>query len=86
MLRGNTNTSGDDSQANREHGSAGEDSFEVTPLSVVVLVLLVCGTLLLLYFFYKYLVYVVIVGFALASCCGLYECLHPLVLWLPLGK
>ncbi|XP_027058274.1 signal peptide peptidase-like 2B [Pocillopora damicornis] len=85
MLRGNTNTSGDDSQANREHGSAGEDSFEVTPLSVVVFVLLVCGTLLLLYFFYKYLVYVVIVGFALASCYGLYECLHPLVLWLPLG-
>ena len=50
MLRGNTNTSGDDSQANREHGSAGEDSFEVTPLSVVVFVLLVCGTLLLLYY------------------------------------
>lgn len=72
-------------EANRDRESAEANSVEVTPLLVVVFVVLVCGTLLLLYYFYKYLVYVVIVGFALASCHGLFECLHPIVLWLPLG-
>lgn len=85
LLRGNTYTDGDDMEANRDRESAEANSVEVTPLLVVVFVVLVCGTLLLLYYFYKYLVYVVIVGFALASCHGLFECLHPIVLWLPLG-
>ena len=72
---------------NENNGQESEDgSIEVTPLMVVIFVVLICGTLLLLYFFYNYLVYVVIVLFCLASCHGLYECLTPIILWLPLGK
>ena len=72
---------------NDNNGQESEDgSIEVTPLMVVIFVVLICGTLLLLYFFYNYLVYVVIVLFCLASCHGLYECLTPIILWLPLGK
>lgn len=72
---------------NENNGQESEDgSIEVTPLMVVIFVVLICGTLLLLYFFYNYLVYVVIVLFCLASCHGLYECLTPIILWLPLGS
>ena len=72
---------------NENNGQASEDgSIEVTSLMVVIFVVLICGTLLLLYFFYNYLVYVVIVLFCLASWHGLYECLTPIILWLPLGK
>ena len=74
---------GEQNEANRSNEDDG--SIEVTPLMVVVFVVLICGTLLLLYFFFDYLVYVVIVLFCLAACNGLYECLLPIVLWLPLG-
>ncbi|XP_032238060.2 signal peptide peptidase-like 2B isoform X2 [Nematostella vectensis] len=71
-------------------GEGEEDSsdgmIQVTPLMVLIFVLLICGLLLLLFYFYKYLVYVIIVLFALASCNGLFDCLMPLILWLPLGS
>lgn len=84
LLQRNPSTNGEQSEANRQDQSE-DGSVEVTPLMVVVFVVLICGTLLLLYYFYDYLVYVVIVLFCLAACNGLYECLHPIVLWLPLG-
>ena len=85
LQRGNTSANGEEEEANRQGQEGDDDSVEVTPLMVVAFVVLICGTLLLLYYFYDYLVYVVIVLFCLASCNGLYECLHPIVLWLPLG-
>lgn len=85
LQRGNTSANGEEDEANRQDQASEDDSVEVTPLMVVAFVVLICGTLLLLYYFYDYLVYVVIVLFCLASCNGLYECLHPIVLWLPLG-
>ncbi|KAJ7382238.1 Signal peptide peptidase-like 2A [Desmophyllum pertusum] len=86
LQRGNTSANGEEDEANRQDQASEDDSVEVTPLMVVAFVVLICGTLLLLYYFYDYLVYVVIVLFCLASCNGLYECLHPIVLWLPLGN
>lgn len=74
--------------ANFPHDTSQENddaSLEVTPLMVVIFVILICGTLLLLFYFYNYLVYVVIVLFCLAACNGFYECMRPIVLWLPLG-
>lgn len=84
MLRRNPSANGEQTDANRQNQPE-DDSVEVTPLMVVVFVILICGTLLLLYYFYDYLVYVVIVLFCLAACNGMYECLRPIVLWLPLG-
>lgn len=83
LLQGNTSSN----EGNREVEGQDDDngSLVVTPLMVVIFVVLICGTLLLLYYFYDYLVYVVIVLFCLAACNGLYECLRPIVLWLPLG-
>ncbi|XP_031553969.1 signal peptide peptidase-like 2B [Actinia tenebrosa] len=72
-----------------EGGDVNDDesgSIQVTPLMVLVFVLLICGLLLLLFYFYKYLVVVIIVLFVLASCNGLFECLTPIVLRLPLGS
>ncbi|KAL7879294.1 hypothetical protein AOLI_G00102680 [Acnodon oligacanthus] len=61
--------------------SGGEDrgdSGDVTlysPLKVLLFVVLMCGMLVLMYFFYKWLVYVIIVIFCLASATALYSCL-----------
>ncbi|XP_015768619.1 PREDICTED: signal peptide peptidase-like 2B [Acropora digitifera] len=74
---------------NSQNNTKQEDedaSLEVTPWMVVIFVILICGTLLLLFYFYNYLVYVVIVLFCLAACNGFYECMRPIVLWLPLGS
>ena len=79
---------GSAASANSPHDTSQENddaSLEVTPLMVVIFVILICGTLLLLFYFYNYLVYVVIVLFCLAACNGFYECMRPIVLWLPLG-
>ncbi|XP_020619507.1 signal peptide peptidase-like 2B isoform X2 [Orbicella faveolata] len=83
LLRKNPSATGEQNEANGSNEDDG--SVEVTPLMVVVFVILICGTLLLLYYFFDYLVYVVIVLFCLAACNGLYECLRPIFLWLPLG-
>ena len=56
-----------------------EDSVDLSYCSLLIGFILICSFLLLLYFFYKYLVYVVIVMFCLAGTMGLYYCLKPLV-------
>ena len=73
-------------QGNDNSSGENDGSIQMTPVMVLVFVVLICVMLLLLFYFYDYLVYVVIVLFALASCNGLFECLRPVVLWLPLGK
>lgn len=61
-------------------GGSGEskaDSGELflySPLKVVALVLVMCGMLVLMYFFYKILVYAIIVIFCLASANALFFC------------
>ncbi|KAL9985926.1 hypothetical protein ACROYT_G008380 [Oculina patagonica] len=84
LIQRNPSANGEQSEGDRQNQPE-DGSVEVTPIMVVVFVVLICGTLLLLYYFYDYLVYVVIVLFCLAACNGLYECLRPIVLKLPLG-
>lgn len=58
-------------------GESKADSGELSlysPLKVVIFVALMCGMLVLMYFFYKVLVYVIIVIFCLASASALYSC------------
>uniref|UniRef100_A0A8C6V1T0 Signal peptide peptidase like 2A n=1 Tax=Neogobius melanostomus TaxID=47308 RepID=A0A8C6V1T0_9GOBI len=61
----------------RKADSAVSDSGELfvySPLKVVALVLVMCGMLVLMYFFYKVLVYVIIVIFCVASANALFSC------------
>ncbi|XP_030622137.1 signal peptide peptidase-like 2A isoform X2 [Chanos chanos] len=63
-------------------GEQKTDSGDLTlysPLKVVLFVLLMCGMLVLMYFFYKWLVYVIIAIFCLASATALYSCLDALL-------
>ncbi len=84
LIQRNPSANGEQSEGDSQN-QPDDGSVEVTPIMVVVFVVLICGTLLLLYYFYDYLVYVVIVLFCLAACNGLYECLRPIVLKLPIG-
>ncbi|XP_032372234.1 signal peptide peptidase-like 2A isoform X1 [Etheostoma spectabile] len=59
-------------------GESKADSGELflySPLKVVFFVALMCGMLVLMYFFYNVLVYVIIVIFCLASASALFSCL-----------
>lgn len=59
-------------------GDSKADSGELflySPLKVVFFVALMCGMLVLMYFFYNILVYVIIVIFCLASASALFSCL-----------
>ncbi|XP_073320470.1 signal peptide peptidase-like 2A isoform X2 [Pagrus major] len=49
--------------------------FLYSPLKVVIFVALMCGMLVLMYFFYNVLVYVIIAIFCLASASALFSCL-----------
>jgi len=62
-----------------------EATLNVSPLLIVLFVLCMCCMLLLLYFFYDYLVYVIIAMFCLASTLGLYQCLEPILIAVPIG-
>jgi len=62
------------------------NNFPITTVMVVVFVLMICTVLLLLYFFYKYLIYVVLFLFAIASISGTYECLSALMSFLDCGR
>jgi len=62
-----------------------EASLAITPTFVAIFVLCMCGMLVLLYFFYKYLVYVIISIFVVASTVAVFQCLEPLVLRIPIG-
>ncbi|XP_072551287.1 signal peptide peptidase-like 2A isoform X2 [Salminus brasiliensis] len=50
-----------------------------SPLKVLLFVVLMCGMLVLMYYFYKWLVYVIIVIFCLASATALYSCLDAIM-------
>ncbi|XP_062404860.1 signal peptide peptidase-like 2A isoform X3 [Sardina pilchardus] len=50
-----------------------------SPLKVIIFVALMCAMLVLMYFFYRWLVYVIIVIFCLASATALYSCLDALL-------
>ncbi|KAM4597403.1 signal peptide peptidase-like 2A isoform 1-T1 [Fundulus diaphanus] len=63
-------------------GGGGEESkadsnrvFLYSPLNVVIFVILMCGMLVLMYFFYNVVVYVIIAIFCLASASALFSCL-----------
>ncbi|XP_063044437.1 signal peptide peptidase-like 2A isoform X2 [Engraulis encrasicolus] len=57
-----------------------------SPLKVVIFVGLMCIMLVLMYFFYKYLVYVIIAIFCVASATALYSCLDALLDKVGCGK
>lgn len=63
-----------------------DNEFPITTIMVVVFILMICTVLLLLYFFYKYLIYVVIGLFAIASVSGTFECLSALMSFVNCGK
>ncbi|XP_047132347.1 signal peptide peptidase-like 2B isoform X1 [Hydra vulgaris] len=63
-----------------------DDDFQITTVMVVVFVAMICTVLLLLYFFYKYLIYVVIGLFSLATVSGTYQCLSKIMSFIECGQ
>lgn len=63
-----------------------DDNVTFTPLTVVVFVAVCCAMILLLYFFYKWLVYVIIAVFCLASAMSLFNCLAAIISKVPFGQ
>ncbi|XP_063268251.1 signal peptide peptidase-like 2A isoform X4 [Prinia subflava] len=63
-----------------------EENVTFTPLTVILFVVICCVMLVLLYFFYKWLVYVIISVFCLASAMSLYNCLAALIGQIPFGQ
>ncbi|XP_051039422.1 signal peptide peptidase-like 2A isoform X2 [Phodopus roborovskii] len=63
-----------------------EEYLTFSPLTVVVFVVICCVMIVLLYFFYKWLVYVMIAIFCIASAMSLYNCLAALVHRMPCGQ
>ncbi|XP_050396460.2 signal peptide peptidase-like 2B isoform X1 [Patella vulgata] len=55
-----------------------DDAVDLSPVTLLILVILLCGMLVSLYFFYDYLVYAMIGLFTLAGSVGLYFCAQPL--------
>ena len=55
-----------------------DDTLQITPVSIVLFIGVICTILLLLYFFYKYLIFVVIGLFSIAACNGTFDCLRAL--------
>ncbi|XP_072258525.1 signal peptide peptidase-like 2A isoform X2 [Pyxicephalus adspersus] len=63
-----------------------DENVTFTPLTVILFVVICCVMLLLLYFFYKWLVYVIICVFCLASAMSLFNCLSALIRNIPYGR
>ncbi|XP_056355486.1 signal peptide peptidase-like 2A isoform X3 [Oenanthe melanoleuca] len=63
-----------------------EENVTFTPVTVILFVVICCVMLVLLYFFYKWLVYVIISVFCLASAMSLYNCLAALIGQIPFGQ
>ncbi|XP_066184486.1 signal peptide peptidase-like 2A isoform X3 [Sylvia atricapilla] len=63
-----------------------EENVTFTPVTVILFVVICCIMLVLLYFFYKWLVYVIISVFCLASAMSLYNCLAALIGEIPFGQ
>ncbi|XP_061450961.1 signal peptide peptidase-like 2A isoform X2 [Rhineura floridana] len=66
--------------------SKNEENVTLTPVAIVVFVAICCIMLVLMYYFYKWLVYVVIAVFCLASATSLFHCLSALVRKIPYGQ
>uniref|UniRef100_A0A8C3BDE1 Signal peptide peptidase like 2A n=1 Tax=Cairina moschata TaxID=8855 RepID=A0A8C3BDE1_CAIMO len=74
------------SPGERETRRKKEENVTFTPLTVILFVVICCVMLILLYFFYKWLVYVIISVFCLASATSLYNCLAALIGEIPFGQ
>nr|XP_048723096.1 signal peptide peptidase-like 2A isoform X3 [Caretta caretta] len=74
------------SPEDRETRRKKEENVTFTPLTVIIFVVICCAMLLLLYFFYKWLVYVIISVFCLASAMSLYNCLSALIRRISFGQ
>ncbi|XP_030354013.1 signal peptide peptidase-like 2A isoform X3 [Strigops habroptila] len=74
------------SPGERETRRKKEENVTFTPVTVILFVVICCVMLVLLYFFYKWLVYVIISVFCLASAMSLYNCLAALVGEIPFGQ
>ncbi|XP_075064041.1 signal peptide peptidase-like 2A isoform X2 [Mixophyes fleayi] len=69
-----------------EGGKKKDENVTFTPLTVILFVIICCVMLLLLYFFYKWLVYVIIGVFCLASAMSMFNCLSALSQHIPIGR
>uniref|UniRef100_A0A3Q3K384 PA domain-containing protein n=1 Tax=Monopterus albus TaxID=43700 RepID=A0A3Q3K384_MONAL len=72
----------DSGAAGEGRGESKADSGEISlysPLKVVIFVLLMCGMLVLMYFFFKVLVYIIIAIFCLASASALFSCIDAIM-------
>ncbi|XP_030312705.1 signal peptide peptidase-like 2A isoform X4 [Calypte anna] len=74
------------SPGERETRQKKEENVTFTPMTVILFVVICCVMLVLLYFFYKWLVYVIISVFCLASATSLYNCLAALIGHIPFGQ
>ncbi|XP_037590594.1 signal peptide peptidase-like 2A [Cebus imitator] len=70
----------------REMRKKKEEYLTFGPLTVVIFVVICCVMMVLLYFFYKWLVYVMIAVFCIASSMSLYNCLAALIRKIPYGQ
>uniref|UniRef100_A0A8C7BNE1 Signal peptide peptidase-like 2A n=1 Tax=Neovison vison TaxID=452646 RepID=A0A8C7BNE1_NEOVI len=70
----------------REMRRKKEEYLTFSPLTVVIFVVVCCVMMVLLYFFYKWLVYVMIAIFCIASAMSLYNCLAALICKIPCGR
>uniref|UniRef100_G1R3C1 Signal peptide peptidase-like 2A n=1 Tax=Nomascus leucogenys TaxID=61853 RepID=G1R3C1_NOMLE len=70
----------------REMRKKKEEYLTFSPLTVVIFVVICCVMMVLLYFFYKWLVYVMIAIFCIASAMSLYNCLAALIHKIPYGQ
>ncbi|XP_026374255.1 signal peptide peptidase-like 2A isoform X1 [Ursus americanus] len=70
----------------REMRKKKEEYLTFSPLTVVIFVVVCCVMMVLLYFFYKWLVYVMIAIFCIASAMSLYNCLAALIRKIPCGR
>ncbi|XP_042639626.1 signal peptide peptidase-like 2A [Orycteropus afer afer] len=70
----------------REVRKKKEEYLTFGPLTVVIFVVICCVMMVLLYFFYKWLVYVMIAIFSVASATSLYNCLAALIRKIPCGQ
>ncbi|XP_013010107.1 signal peptide peptidase-like 2A isoform X2 [Cavia porcellus] len=70
----------------REVKKRKEEYLTFSPHTVVIFVVICCVMMVLLYFFYKWLVYVMIGIFCIASAMSLYNCLAALIRRIPWGQ
>ncbi|XP_072594643.1 signal peptide peptidase-like 2A isoform X1 [Vulpes vulpes] len=70
----------------REMRRKKDEYLTFSPLTVVIFVVVCCVMMVLLYFFYKWLVYVMIAIFCIASAMSLYNCLAALIRKIPCGQ